>query len=45
MFDRMISRLERLSKIQPQLTILIFMIVYFGKDILLFVSSFFGALK
>lgn len=45
MLDSTISSLERLAKIQPQLTILILMIAIFGNDILSFISSFFEVFK
>lgn len=42
MFDLTINRLERLARIQPQLTILIFMVVCFKNEILSFINDFLG---
>ena len=45
MFELIINHLERLAKIQPQLTILILMIVVFDNKILNFINNFLGVLQ
>lgn len=45
MFELIISWLERLAKIQPQLTTLVFIIVFFDKNILNFIEGFLGLLQ
>lgn len=45
MVELFLSRLERVAKVQPQLTILILLLVLFGSDLVSFVSELKGVLQ
>ena len=44
MVELFLSRLERVAKVQPQLTILILLLVLFGGDLVSFLSDLKGVL-
>ncbi len=45
MLEQFVSNLERVAKIQPQITALILVLVLFGSDLLVFINDFMAVMR